>query len=69
MVDVRNAIANILDRYTLADIVEITLRKMRRNKIPLPFVADSIPVAGAPRRAISRNPKKTSNGARARSAA
>jgi hypothetical protein len=69
MVDVRNAIANILDRYTLADIVEITLRKMRRNKIPLPFVADSIPVAGAPRRANSRNPKKTSNGARARSEA
>jgi len=39
MIDVRNAIASIVDRYTLADIVEITLRKMRRNKIPLPFVA------------------------------
>lgn len=31
MVDVRNAIAAILDRYTLANLVEITLRKMRRE--------------------------------------
>ena len=29
MLDVRNAIANVLDRYTLADIVEVTLRKLR----------------------------------------
>jgi Rrf2 family protein len=33
MFDVRNAIARVLDRYTLADIVEITLRKLRRDKI------------------------------------
>ena len=38
MVDVRNAIANILDNYTLADVVEVTLRKIRRDKVPLPFV-------------------------------
>ena len=38
MVDVRNAIANILDRYSLADIVEVTLRKIRRDKVPLPFL-------------------------------
>jgi len=38
MVDVRNAIAGILDKYTLADIVEVTLRKMRRDKITLPFM-------------------------------
>ena len=31
MLDVRNAIANVLDRYTLADIVEVTLRKLRRD--------------------------------------
>lgn len=31
MIDVRNAIANILDRYTLHDVVEITLRKIRRE--------------------------------------
>lgn len=37
MLDVRNAIANILDRYTLADVVEITLRKLRRDNLPLPF--------------------------------
>lgn len=37
MLDVRNTIANILDRYTLADTVEITLRKMRRDRMPLPF--------------------------------
>ena len=38
MLDVRNAIARILDRYVLADVVEITLRKMRRDKVPLPFI-------------------------------
>jgi len=37
MLDVRNAIADILDRYSLADVVEITLRKMRRDSISLPF--------------------------------
>jgi Rrf2 family protein len=37
MLDVRNAIADILDRYTLADVVEITLRKMRRDSVSLPF--------------------------------
>jgi Rrf2 family protein len=37
MLDVRNAIAGILDRYTLADVVEITLRKLRRDNLPLPF--------------------------------
>jgi Rrf2 family protein len=37
MVDVRNAIANILDRYSLAEVVEVTMRRMRRDKIPLPF--------------------------------
>ena len=31
MIDVRNAIAAILDRYSLANLVEITLRKMRRE--------------------------------------
>lgn len=37
MLDVRNAIAGILDRYTLADVVEVTLRKLRRDHVPLPF--------------------------------
>jgi Rrf2 family protein len=41
MLDVRNSIARILDRATLAQIVEITLRKMRRDKVPLPFARQS----------------------------
>ena len=41
MLDVRNAIARILDRATLAQIVEITLRKMRRDKVPVPFARHS----------------------------
>jgi hypothetical protein len=41
MLDVRNAIAKLLDRYTLADIVEITLRKLRRDKVTSPFLSRS----------------------------
>lgn len=37
MIDVRNAIAGILDRYSLAQVVEVTLRKMRRDGIAPPF--------------------------------
>jgi Rrf2 family protein len=39
MIDVRNAIANILDRYTVAQVVEVTLRKMRRDGIAPPFAS------------------------------
>jgi Rrf2 family protein len=42
MLDVRNAISTVLDRYTLADIVEITLRKYRRDKVTPPFLHRSI---------------------------
>jgi Rrf2 family protein len=42
MFDVRNAISTILDRHTLADIVEITLRKYRRDKITPPFLHRSV---------------------------
>jgi Rrf2 family protein len=42
MLDVRNAIANILDRYTLADVVEITLRQMRRDSVSLPFSTEAL---------------------------
>jgi Rrf2 family protein len=42
MLDVRNAIARILDRYTLADIVAITLRKLRRDKVTPPFLPASL---------------------------
>jgi len=37
MLDVRNAIANILDRYTLEDVVEVTTRKLKRDRVALPF--------------------------------
>lgn len=59
MLDVRNAIAGILDRYSLADVVEVTLRKLRRDSLPLPFDADR-PAPGArlkrPRAAAARRP-------------
>jgi hypothetical protein len=35
---VRNAVANILDRYTLAQIVEVTLSKLKRDGIEAPFL-------------------------------
>lgn len=37
MLDVRNAISDILDRYSLADVVEITLRKLKRDRLSSPF--------------------------------
>jgi len=45
MFDVRNAITTVLDRFTLADIVEITLRKYRRDRVAPPFLHRSIPLA------------------------
>jgi Rrf2 family protein len=45
MLDVRNAISTLLDRFTLADIVGITLRKYRRDKVAPPFLHRSIPLA------------------------
>ena len=51
MIDVRNAIANILDRYTVAQVVEVTLRKMRRDGIAPPFaIASSAPGGATPHR-------------------
>jgi Rrf2 family protein len=44
MLDVRNAISTVLDRFTLADIVDITLRKYRRDKVSPPFLHRSIPL-------------------------
>ncbi len=37
MIDVRNAISNILDRYTLANVVEVTLRKILRDGVDVTF--------------------------------
>ena len=61
MLDVRNSITRILDRSTLAQIVEITLRKMRRDKVPVPFarrsfgLEDLIPSAAAAKRLTPTN--------------
>ena len=57
MLDVRNAIAGILDRYTLADVVEVTLRKLRRDGVPFPFSpeADAAPL---PSRVPARHARK-----------
>jgi Rrf2 family protein len=38
MLDVRNSISSILDRYSLAQVVEIALRKMKLDHVPLPFL-------------------------------
>ncbi len=48
MLDVRNAIADILDRYSLDEVVEVTLQKLRRDNIALPFSgAGSAPVSSS----------------------
>jgi Rrf2 family protein len=51
MLDVRNAIAAILDRFTLADVVEVTTRKMVSSGRPLPFSATVAPAAKVPSKA------------------
>jgi Rrf2 family protein len=58
MLDVRNAIAGILDRYTLADVVEVTLRKLRRDNVPLPFSAESNGAGSPPSRLTARHARK-----------
>lgn len=50
MLDVRNAITGILDRYTLADVVEVTTRKMARDGVPLPFSQGVASAGGNKRR-------------------
>lgn len=62
MLDVRNAIAGILDRYTLADVVEVTLRKLRRDQIPLPFSAEADAASASPARLPARLAKKLARG-------
>ncbi len=65
MFDVRNAISTILDRYTLADIVEITLRKYRRDKITPPFLHRSSPLTSVLRE--TREPLRSKRRAAAHS--
>ncbi|HWA08011.1 MAG TPA: Rrf2 family transcriptional regulator [Opitutaceae bacterium] len=58
MLDVRNAIANILDRYTLADVVGVTLRKLRRDNVPLPFSVEADAAGSSPARVPARVARK-----------
>lgn len=57
MLDVRNAIAGILDRYSIADVVEVTIRKLKRDGVPLPYANDARQTkskSGATRRAAGK---------------
>jgi Rrf2 family protein len=65
MLDVRNAIAGILDRYTLADVVEVTLRKLRRDNVPLPFSPEA-DRADSPVRLPARHARKLARSSRSR---
>ena len=60
MLDVRNAITNILDRYTLANVVEVTLRKMRSNNVLLPFIVNPRTARGATKIAPKKERAKSS---------
>lgn len=62
MLDVRNAITGILDRYTLADVVEVTLRKLRRDGRPLPFSPEA-DAAPEPARVPARHARKLARNA------
>jgi Rrf2 family protein len=48
MLDVRNAIADILDRYSLDEVVEVTLQKLRRDQRALPFAEPEPPRSDFP---------------------
>ena len=54
MLDVRNAIAGILDRYTLAQVVEVTMRRMKRDGVPIPF--HPVPEKSVRERSAARPP-------------
>ena len=58
MLDVRNAIAAILDRYTLADVVEVTTRKLITSGLPLPYTT---PVETSSSRQKARQGKSRSS--------
>ena len=58
MLDVRNAIANVVDRHTLADVVAVTLRKMRSSKISLPFIVNTSSTATAGKTNLKRQKRR-----------
>ena len=56
MIDVRNAMANLLDRYSIAQVVEVTLRKMRRDGVIPPFATGGPPPTRLERPKRKANP-------------
>ncbi len=56
MIDVRNAIANILDRYTLGDVVTVTMRKMERDGLAPSAPAEVKPKAKRTNRRLPAQP-------------
>lgn len=46
MFDVRNAMSEVLDRHSLADVVAVTLDKMKRDRVPFPLVEATDPKEG-----------------------
>jgi len=66
MLDVRNTISNILDRYTLADTVEVTLRKMRRDRVPLPLLGVLQPPIPSTKRYLRADPQPLAPGKKPR---
>lgn len=59
MIDVRNAIARILDRYTLEDVVSVTLRKMKSSGVSPQFDVERIPPPARGLRKPALKPKRT----------
>ena len=57
MAEVHRVVTGVLDRVTLADIVKATLRKIRRNKVTVPFV--KMVQRRSPRKATQAAEKKT----------
>lgn len=37
MADVRNAVLSVMDAHTLADVIDVTFRSLKRDRIALPF--------------------------------
>jgi Rrf2 family protein len=58
MIDVRNAIARILDRYTLDDVVNVTLRKFRQDGVVPPFQPETAKPARGGARARVIKPRR-----------
>ncbi|HWB60725.1 MAG TPA: Rrf2 family transcriptional regulator [Chthoniobacteraceae bacterium] len=68
MLDVRNMLADLLDRYTLQDSVDMTLHKMKKDKVPLPFLMKMIGGAQRVNDLREKKPPQARKGGRKKSA-